>query len=91
MNKCAIHIDIWSKVSSNTEPLKLSYFACYFLKFLDDKCWKYAIWKELFFQNIYRSGFIDKRIPALFVNDKRELENKVKCLRKHIVKYHLKE
>ena len=50
MNKCAIHIDIWSKVSSNTEPLKLSYFACYFLKFLDDKCWKYAFSKELFFK-----------------------------------------
>lgn len=47
--------------------------------------------KSFFFQNIYRSGFIDKRIPALFVNDEREVENKVKCLRKHTVKYHLKE
>ena len=35
--------------------------------------------QKSFFQNIYRSGFIDKRIHALFVNDEREAENKVKC------------
>ena len=36
--------------------------------------------QKSFFQNIYRSGYIDKRIQALFVNDEREAENKKKCL-----------
>ena len=88
-NKCAVNIDIWSKVSFNTEPLKLSYFACYFLKFLDDKCWKYAFSKELFFQNIYRSGFIDKRIQARMMKERQKIKWNVWVL--HTVKHRLTE